>query len=152
MITCWTLVVAALVFHSAGELAGLHRGAGASWTPGASASAQTPRETAADATGKGAADCIVQLHMMAPESSSSSHSPSRKCARSMQHRNLSSHSLWRWWYERKRKTQLDQRVLPDSKSAAAHVDEVLCDGVIYEYLYERSRKVSFSNQDWAQTS
>lgn len=54
--------------------------------------------------------------------------------------------------EWKRKTQLDQHVLPDSKSAAVHVDEVLCDGVIYEYLYEHSRKVSISNQDWAQTS
>lgn len=33
--------------------------------------------------------------------------------------------------EWKHKTQLDQHVLPDSKSAAVHVDEVLCDGVIY---------------------
>lgn len=49
--------------------------------------------------------------------------------------------------EWKRKTQLDQHVFPDSKSAAVHVDEVLCDGVIYEYLYEHSRKVSNSNQD-----
>lgn len=64
----WSLL---LVAHSAGELAGLHRGTGASWTPGASAAAQTPYETVAFATGQGAADRSVQLHMMAPESSSS---------------------------------------------------------------------------------
>lgn len=64
-----------LVAHSVGELAGLHRGAGASRTPGASATAQTAYETAAYTTGQGAADCSIQLHMMAPESSSRRRSP-----------------------------------------------------------------------------
>lgn len=64
--------------HSVGELAGLHRGTGASRTPGTSATAQTPYEATAYATGQGAADCSVQLHMMAPESSSHRHRSPRE--------------------------------------------------------------------------
>lgn len=67
---CSPLVLLLLVLLSAGELAGLHRGAGASWTSGPSASAQTPHETAADTAGQGAADRPIQLHMRAPENSS----------------------------------------------------------------------------------
>lgn len=60
-----------LVVSSAGELAGLHRGTGASWTSGSSASAQAPHEAAADAAKQGAADRPVQLHMRVSEKSSS---------------------------------------------------------------------------------
>lgn len=59
-----------LLVISAGELAGLHRGTGASWTSGSSASAQTPHETVADTAKQGAADRPVQLHMRASEKSS----------------------------------------------------------------------------------
>lgn len=72
---CWGHALTSDLAHSVGELAGLHRGAGASRTPGTSATAQTPDEAAAYTTGQGAADCSVQLHMMAPESSSHCHSP-----------------------------------------------------------------------------
>lgn len=61
-----------LVILSTGELDGLHRGAGASWTPVAPASAQTSHETVVDAAGEGASDLSVQLHMRAPEDNSSS--------------------------------------------------------------------------------
>lgn len=59
-----------LVPFSAGELVGLHWGAGTSWTTGPAASAQTLHEAAADTAEQGAADCPVQLHMRAPENSS----------------------------------------------------------------------------------
>lgn len=53
--------------HSSGELAGLHRRAGASRTSGSTASAQTPHQTAAVAAGHNAAD---KLHVRAPENNS----------------------------------------------------------------------------------
>lgn len=64
-----------LVVLSAGELDGLHRGAGASRTPVAPASAQTSHEALVDAAGEGAADLSVQLHMRAPEDNSGTHPP-----------------------------------------------------------------------------
>ena len=66
---CSSLVL--LLLLSTGELAGLHRRAGASRTSGPSASAQTPHEAAADTAGQGAADRPGQLHMRAPENSRS---------------------------------------------------------------------------------
>lgn len=66
-----------LVVLSAGELDGLHRGAGAPRTPVAPASAQTPHEALVDAAGEGAADLSVQLHMRAPQDSSGTRPPTR---------------------------------------------------------------------------
>lgn len=56
-----------LVILSTGKLDGLHRGAGASRTPVAPASAQTSHEAVVDAAGEGATDLSVQLHMRAPQ-------------------------------------------------------------------------------------
>lgn len=64
-----------LVFLSAGELDGLHGGAGASRTPVASAAAQASHETPVDAAGDGAADLPVQLHMRAPQDGGGSRPP-----------------------------------------------------------------------------
>ena len=55
------------MIFSTGKLDGLHRGAGASWTPVTPASAQTPHETVVDTAGEGATDLSVQLHMRAPK-------------------------------------------------------------------------------------
>lgn len=78
---------------SAGELAGLHRRAGASRTPGPTASAQTAHETAADTAGHGAADRPVQLHMRASENSGNlrHHTAGRGDAAEEAHKFLSGH-------------------------------------------------------------
>ena len=53
---------------SAGELAGLHGGAGAPRPAGPPASAQASHEEAVDRVGQSAADRPLELHMRAPES------------------------------------------------------------------------------------
>lgn len=133
------------VVLSARELAGLHWGAGASWTLGPSASAQTPHETAAYSVGQGAADRPVQLHMREPDSSS--HSPFTTCRKECS-RGSSPISGFRD-YDRSAKLwlfgicSLTWNLLlsnPMLQSAS----------VIYEYLYEHWWKESILNQDWTQ--
>lgn len=149
---CSPLVLLLHFVLSAWELAGLHWGTGTPWTPGPSASAQTPHETPADTAGQGAADCPVQFHMRAPENSSG-HSP-----HSMQIKCSGGSSLVSGY---------EDNDINASARLGLYSTFICCcfsswkgsvrwnpmqwpASVIYEYLYEHLWKVSILNQDLTQ--
>lgn len=149
-----------LVLLSVGELAGLHRGAGAPWTAGSSPSAQAPHETAAHRTGQSAADRPLQLHMRAPVSSSGlgHHTACRD--------NAENDTRWSLVGMMSIENATDRLRLFGAFSCGGNKKDellfllfwkVLCGGIqcysqwsYNKYLYEHVWKVSIMNQDYTQ--